>query len=51
MLYAAALYLDTAVCVLRSDCMTPTVIGSSTQGRTLNLRYVSRIPGQATNPY
>ena len=26
MLYAAALYLDTAVCVLRSDCMTPTVL-------------------------
>ena len=51
MLYAAALYFDTAVHVFRSDCMTPTVTGPATQGRTLNLGYVSCIPGHATNHY
>jgi len=43
--------IQRCVCVLRIDCMTPTVIGSSIQGHTLNLGYVSCIPGQASNRY
>ena len=50
-LYTAALYFDATVHVLRNDDIMQTTFGSSKQGRSLKVGYVSCVAGEAPNHY